>query len=68
MARAPKSESAPVAAEALASAEIIAEPIEAAPELVTDIVTEPSRQWSYNEMARYQLTGEYPEWFTQPKT
>jgi hypothetical protein len=29
---------------------------------------EPTREWSYPEVARFQLTGEYPDWYTQSKT
>lgn len=26
------------------------------------------REWTYSEVARFQLTGEYPDWYITPKT
>jgi hypothetical protein len=28
---------------------------------------EPVREFSWAEISRYQLTGQYPEWYTPPK-
>lgn len=44
--------------------EIIAE-VESIEPVVTEIAPiEPVREWSYSNLARFQLTGEYPEWYT----
>lgn len=49
-----------LAQEIIAEAENI-EPVD------TDVPPiEPDREWSYSDLARFQLTGEYPEWYTPP--